>query len=212
MRSEKADFATYPLRICSMDALLGIEYIVDVDIFALESRIEKLENSNRRMRLFGIIALIAVTYALFLSQGRKSRLIEAEQFALVDDKGNQRGGMTVTSQGPALELYDSNHTLRIALSIFNGSPNLTIKDDQGRGVAVLADVPSGPGLMLYQDGEPRAQLDVGKEGPRLYLEDERGFAATIGNYFSDDSTKNAKLTAASVVLSQKNLGTLWHAP
>ena len=184
-----------------------------MDIAALQSRLEKLERANRWMRLFGITALILGAVALLLNQNRKSRVIEAEQFILTDGKGEKRGGMIVTPQGPALEFYDSNRTLRLNLSIFNDSPNLTIKDARGTGIAILADVPTGPGLMLYdRNGDPRAQLDVGKEGPRLYMEDEQGFAVTVGHYLSDEPAKTSKLNAASVVLSKKNLGTFWHAP
>jgi hypothetical protein len=89
-----------------------------------------------------------------------------------------------------------------------------MKDARGTAVAVPADVPTGPGLMLYdRNGEPRAQLDVGKEGSRLYLEDQNGFAATVGNCFTLDPThRSQELAAASVVLSQKEQGVIWHAP
>ena len=67
--------------------------------------------------------------------------------------------------------------------------------------------------MLYdQLGQPRAQLDVGKEGPRLYLEDEAGFSSTVGGYYTADLASNRKLTAASLVLSQRSLGVIWRAP
>jgi hypothetical protein len=68
--------------------------------------------------------------------------------------------------------------------------------------------------MLYdRNGEPRAQLDVGKEGSRLYLEDQNGFAAKLGNYYTvDPAFKGQRVAAASVVLTQKTLGVIWHAP
>ena len=65
---------------------------------------------------------------------------------------------------------------------------------------------------MYDElGKPRVQLDVGKEGPRLYLEDEKGFSATVGNYYTADPKINEKLTAASVVLSNSG-GAIWRAP
>jgi hypothetical protein len=73
---------------------------MDVYIVALQSRLEKLERANRRMRLLGITALILGATALLLNQNRKGRVIEAEQFILTDGKGEKRGGMIVTSQGP----------------------------------------------------------------------------------------------------------------
>jgi hypothetical protein len=55
----------------------------------------------------------------------------------------------------------------------------------------------GPGLMLHdRNGEPRAQLEVGEEGPRLYMEDEH--APTIGHYLSDDPAKTISANKSGV--------------
>jgi hypothetical protein len=186
------------------------------DILALQNRMTLLERANQRTRYFGVAALILAigSIAVLLSaQGRNPRALEAERFILKDAKGERRGGMLVTTDGPALEFYDSNRTLRLDLSVFRNTPNLTLKDANGTGTAVLADAPTGPGLMLYdRSGNPRAQLDVGKTGPRLYVEDEKGFSATVGSYFTGDPATDEKLRAASVVLSQKGLGVLWRVP
>jgi hypothetical protein len=92
-------------------------------------------------------------------------------------------------------------------------PNLTIKDANGTGVIVLGDVPTGPGLMLFdRSGAPRAQFDVGDSGPRLYLEDAKGFSTTVGSYFTGDPAKDNKATAATIALASKVLGVFWSAP
>lgn len=93
-------------------------------------------------------------------------------------------------------------------------PNVTLANSKGLGVAVLAVPSSGPGLVLADlQGTLHAQFDVGEDGPRLYLEDKKGFSATLGNYyFSDEPAKNKKTTAASLVLAQKDLGLIWSAP
>ena len=178
-----------------------------------ESKFKQLERANLRTRLL-LIAVLALGVAGWLFPlTSRDQIVEAQQFIVRDAKGDKRGALAVTADGPVLEFYDSNHTLRLVLSLLNNMPNLVMKDASGTGVLALADVPTGPGLMLYdRNGEPRAQLDVGREGPRLYLEDEKGFATTVGNYVSNDPEQSRKLTAASVILSNKELGVIWHAP
>jgi hypothetical protein len=187
---------------------------MDTDVTTIQARIEKLERANRRLQLAGVAVLILAAAGL-LSANRhsKSEIIEARQFLLRDARGQARGGLIVTAEGPALELYDASQKLRLNLSISGDMPNLTLKDGNGTGVLVLADVPAGPGLMLYDRlGNPRVQLDVAKSGPRLFLEDEKGFSTTVGSYFTGDPKTDEKLRAASVVLAQKDLGVLWRAP
>jgi hypothetical protein len=182
------------------------------DMATLQQRVDSLEMANRRLRIGGLIALVLLGIGCTLAQ-RSPRTLEADRFILRDAKGDIRGGLTVGPNGPALELYDSNRTLRLTLSISKGIPGLTLKDANGTGTVVLADVPSGPGLVLYdRAGNPRAQFDVGTSGPRLYVEDDKGFSTTIGSYFTGDPAKDDKLRAASVVLASKGLGVLWHAP
>jgi len=185
---------------------------MDPDIQALQKRLNMLEKANRKMRYLGF-ALILGTVVLFSAQCRNSRILEAERFILKDAKGETRGGMLLTADGPALEFSDSNRTTRLILSVFRNTPNVVVKDANGTGVVVLADVPTGPGLMLYdRSGNPRAQLDVGNSGPRLYLEDAKGFSTTVGSYFTGDPVTDNKLNAASVVLAAKGLGVFWSAP
>ena len=187
---------------------------MDTDGSAIQTRIEKLERANRRLQLAGAALLIfGAAGLMWMNRYSRNQVIEAQQFILRDASGQTRGGLIVTADGPALEFYDASQKLRLNLSISGDMPNLTLKDGNGTGVLVLADVPAGPGLMLYdRSGNPRAQLDVGKSGPRLYLEDERGFSTTVGSYFTGDPRTDEKLKAASVVLSQKDLGVLWRAP
>jgi hypothetical protein len=95
-------------------------------------------------------------------------------------------------------------------------PAVTLGNEHGVGVAVLGAPATGPGLMLYdQYGIPRAQFDVGENGPRVYLEDGRGFSATLGNYYlvgDADAAQNKKSIAASLVLAHSSTGTIWQVP
>ena len=186
----------------------------------LQSRLEKLEKENRWLRRLETATVLVVGIAALLAtQIHRSHIIEAEQFVLKDSNGKTQGTMVVTPDGPSLVLYDSNQVSRLALSVFKNMPGLTLHGS-GKSAAVLGVVPSGPGLqgpesaglMLYDlEGNPRAQLDAGMEGPRLYLEDEKGFSATVGSYYSSEYP-GQKHMAARVILSQKDLGVIWHAP
>jgi hypothetical protein len=85
------------------------------------------------------------------------------------------GGLVAGSEGPALELYDGNDTMRVVISLVGGMPNVTLKDASGTGRLALGIVPTGPGLTLFDErGAPRVQLDVGREGPRLYVDGNAG--------------------------------------
>jgi hypothetical protein len=186
------------------------------DMPELQTRLDTLEKELRRAYLIAIVLLIVATGAFFTSRARRNQVVEAEQFILKDGNGETRGGLAITAHGPALEFYDSNKTLRLSLSVADDQANLLFKDARGTGVLVMADTPTSTGVMLYdRDGEPRTQLDVGKEGPRLYLEDRDGFQATVGYTTVNDPAipaKNSIRKAASVVLSKKDLGVIWRAP
>jgi hypothetical protein len=179
-----------------------------------EKRLKLVETQNRQLKLFVLIlSLMMASLLLVTCRNEQSSIVKAQQFVLIDSNGQPRGGLTIGPEGPALELYDSHKTLRATLSLFHDMPNLTLKDSSGIGRLVVGIVPSGPGMMLYDDlGQPRAQFDVGKEGPRLYLEDQQGFSATVGNFLTSDPALNNKLGAASLVLHNKFLGVIWHAP
>src|SRR5689334_18793316 len=87
--------------------------------------------------------------------------------------------------------------------------SVTMLDGSGGHVRPALQGPETAGLMLYDlEGNPRAQLDAGMEGPRLYLEDEKGFSATVGSYYSSEYA-GQKHMAARVILSQKGAGVLW---
>ena len=192
-----------------------VQMIQTFDGMNFEERLRRLEKQNQQLKLLAKFLLLILTPALLVTcRNEQPSTVKAQQFVLVDASGQTRGDLIVGSDGPALELYDSNKTLRVGLAVLGDMPTLTLKDSAGVGRLVAGIVPTGPGMMLYdQRGRPRAQLDVGKEGPRLYLEDEKGFSATVGNYYYlSDPRANEKVTAASLVLSAPSLGVIWHAP
>ena len=190
---------------------------MEADIQMLESRLIAIEQAHLRLRRIAVLSVVVIAGIALLivqfAQNRTPRILEAERFILKDAKGEMRGGILMTPDGPSLQLFDSNHTLRLLLSVSGNQPNLTLKDANGIGVLIVADVPTGPGMMLYdRSGNPRAQFDVGSAGPRLYLEDAQGFSTTIGNYFTGNPATDQKLNAASVILGSKSLGAFWRAP
>ncbi len=178
-----------------------------------ELRLRRLEAENRVLKVLGAACLLLSVCLLVVACSNDRQAIRAQRFVLVDAHGKTMGGLVAGSEGPALELYDGNGILRVVISLAGGMPNLTLKDASGTGRLVLGIVPTGPGLILADEqGALRARLDVGHEGPRLYVEDEKGFSTTVGSYYTADPKANAKLTAASLVLSHQRLGVIWHVP
>jgi len=91
------------------------------DCGELAERIKRLERQNRMWKIGGLAAVVALAAAITASalaqqyplpRGAQRELraptVEAEHFVLKSDSGQTEGELTVTPQGPVLNLYDVN--------------------------------------------------------------------------------------------------------
>jgi hypothetical protein len=184
---------------------------------SVEERLASLEKQNRRLKTAGFLVLGLFGSAILWACPMKTQEpgnLTAQEFRLVDASGKTRGGLSIGAEGPYLSLLDSNGKERILMGLANNLPHLTLKDANESGRIQLGIVPDSSGLMLYDSkGEPRAQLDVGNAGPRLYLENQFGYQATVGNYLVlGNEELNQKLKAMTFTLSHSSLGPIWRAP
>ena len=182
---------------------------------SIEARLDRIENQNRQLKLLSFILLVVFAGGVFWisrTHIQAAGILTAHQFLLVDSEGRTRGGLAVGPDGPFLSLRDADGKERVLIGLGNG-PHLTLRDSGEVGRIVLGVVSTGPGLMMYDDqGQARAQLDVGKNGPRLYFENQFGYQATVGNYFvPGNEDLNQKLRAMTFDLSQNRLGVIWRA-
>jgi hypothetical protein len=77
-----------------------------------------------------------------------SDVIHARQIFLEDEKGNIRATLTVTGDGPVLDLLGENGMVRATLGLLKDGPGLHLNDETGL---------------------PSVGLAVDKEGPRFWL-------------------------------------------
>jgi hypothetical protein len=155
----------------------------------LETRLEKLERQNRRLKGLGLGFLLIVLSGLLLAQTSHKPAHAAPASAasatydtlvvhrleLRDEAGKLRGLLVVKNGGPGLSLYDDAGRPRAALDVDGKSPGLFLSDDAGMPRVALGVTGEGPVLGLYDDaGKPRVDLQVTGEVPGLFLDDAAG--------------------------------------
>lgn len=126
----------------------------------LLKRLEKIEGSNRRLKLAAAIALLGMAGALFLGvAAAPTKNIEAELIILRDPSGKARMILGCGDEGPAITMIDKNGKLRV---------NLGVSQD-------------GPALDLLDAAEsPRAQLTITNDmGPLLNFLDAKGTQVSL---------------------------------
>jgi|SRR5215471_18809590 len=196
------------------------------------SRIERLEEQNRRLKRGALACLV-----VFLSLGlmgqtqRKStrppasppapaipKKIEAESFILKDANGRVRAELSMAGTGPSLKLRDESGSALVTLSLNDeapGGPLLLLSDPQhhaGLSMSVLG----GAGSQLSLTGERadiQAHIGVTPDGTILALSDQDGFTTSVGNDVRPSKGGQVKKTsAASITLFSKDRKVLWSAP
>jgi hypothetical protein len=96
--------------------------------------------------------------------------------------------------GPALRLYDANDKERLSLNVHR-------------------DLSGVPEVSLSDSDRVRISLNL-IDGPSVYLNDEQGYSAALGNtdLVTPRTGETSKTSAASVVLFGKDKKVLWQAP
>ena len=145
------------------------------------------------LALFGGLVGGVVSSQLLLGQpahaekkAKPLKVIEAEEFRVVDKDGRKRAQLRVTDLGsPALILRDENELIRLQMQLVpKGLPVLWFRDANGLLKASLTLLPSGDvyftlGAKESIVKENAAEIFVGKSGANLSLYDENGKLRTI---------------------------------
>lgn len=130
------------------------------DQMSLSNRVANLEKENRRLKVFGSVALLGAAGALCMGlAAAPAKRLEAEVIVVKGPHGKAQMILGVGEEGPALTLVDQNGKLRM---------NLDVSSD-------------GPGLDLLDEKEsPRAQLMVTEDqGPLLNFTDAKGAQVSL---------------------------------
>lgn len=121
----------------------------------LRERLDRLERDNRRLKRVGVVIGVLLMAALGMGQTPGKRVITANEFVLIDGKGEHRMVLAVKEEQPAFALYDGHGQRRALLTL----------DKDGRPAFALADA----------NGEARLSLGLRHGGePRLSLLDATG--------------------------------------
>jgi hypothetical protein len=162
------------------------------DIGNLAQRVHLLERENRYWRVAAVLAMAALAALLLMGQTsspQPAKVIEAEEFRVVDSAGNTRGQLGLSGEETVLWLTDAQPSpprARVRLSVKkDGSASLGV--DSRTDPRTLAAGRSNPGftVLAFPDGTAsfyltglasaglagRASLD-GKAS--LQIHDERG--------------------------------------
>jgi hypothetical protein len=200
----------------------------------LLSRIERLEEQNRRWKRGALACLIAIASIGLMGQSKRKptrapapapapaftmpKNIEAESFVLKDANGRVRAEISMGGAGPSFKLRDQSGTALVTLSLNDDAPAgpfLLLSDPQhhaGLSMSIL----EGAGSQLTLTGERadiQAHIGVAPDGTNLALSDQDGFTTNIGN--GAQATKSGqikKTTAASITLFNKDRKVLWTTP
>ena len=194
------------------------------DLEVIAARLARLERQNRRLKWLVLVFMAAAVgtwagaelvespVAAPIEGNDKAteplrqmgRIMEAEAFFLIDAKGNRRGALAMTEEGPALHLADSKGNRRIALGMTKRGPILQLSDPNGRPRLVLAASKVSTALQGWDSkGNPRVVLGVREDGTRLHLADANSVVRAAIN------VAQAKPT---IELKDAEEKTIWSAP
>lgn len=156
------------------------------DFETLVLRVARLETQNRHFKQAGSFVAVLLLTAIVLvraNQGGVKEVVEAREFVLVDDDGNERGlWTTVVEDGaPYLSLLDKNGGLRSLWAVDNDSSSLSLDSHNGR-VIVLNATNAGTTLELGRTAPVKTSDSIEiKEGislavpsPSITLWDKNG--------------------------------------
>ena len=152
-----------------------------------------------------------------LAQSGRVKLIEAEEFRLVEKDGKPCGRFQVDKNGrPGVFLFDKHGEVRAVLGVLpNGSPHLALSDRRGEVRVTLAIFSDERSALVLSDGDrtPRVSLTVQSDGaPSLGLSDREGKTRAVFGVAPADLTRVRHRSESSVALLDQEGKVLWSAP
>jgi len=157
----------------------------------IEDRLENMERElghlkRRNCLLLGAILFVAgvlVVPTMFEITAPRARAqvpgtakeIRANQFLLVDENGETRGGLFMSKDGPSLSVGDVNGRPGACLYVSKGCPQLVLQDENGNTRTSLGVFKDGPSLTVFnENGDPGATLGVAGNSQGLIVGNKYG--------------------------------------
>jgi hypothetical protein len=152
---------------------------------------------------------------------KPSRILAAEEFQLVDEKGTVRAALSMSMGGPGMILFDKAGKFRAVLSLATGedTPVISLADAQEHYRATLALKVNGEPYLALLDkaGKVRMSFSLeGEKGPRIALLDSNGQTrAALGALDLTKVTATGGMEAqrpVALVLFDQDQKPIWKAP
>ena len=143
----------------------------------IQARLEKLEKENRRIKKMGVVAM-ALASVLFISgQAKTNKVVEANEFRLLDASGKERATLHVFRGQPELFIRSLNGESDVLLGTDTSGPFLTMGPLTGK-----ATVTFRPDNLSLEGpaGKLRIALNHEAGGPNLTIEDNEGYSTVLG--------------------------------
>jgi|SRR5215472_4050826 len=77
----------------------------------INARLEKLERENRRMKKTGTVGIVFASVLFISGQAKTDKVVEANEFRLMDSAGKVRALLSMIPSGPELSFYDDHGTV-----------------------------------------------------------------------------------------------------
>lgn len=168
--------------------------MIELDELELDKRLNRMEASNRSMRIV-VCGLLVTVFAIGLLAAAQSRpnVVEAQEFRLLDADGQLRATLDLDKHGnSSLTMADSHGTRRIILGTQNG-PSLGMFTAEGESVIILQATSKLVRLRMGAGKTGVFSVMVSDGSPMLMLGDsavnETLFVFTTGLVMSDDGQR-----------------------
>ncbi len=114
-----------------------------------------------------------------MSKRKRTKVISAERFELVDSKGRLRALLYASAWDgdPRCELLDKDGIGRLSLEVADGQPLIKFMNVQGQPLIYLTVSEGDVSIIALSatDGSPKVTLEVDNEGePSISIFDENG--------------------------------------
>lgn len=147
----------------------------------LETRLQRLERQNRRLKQFGAIgvALVVVGVGLGAQASKSPITIQATHFVVRDTDGNLRAWLGMRTDGPGLTIYDKTQKARISMSMLGDDSQVSMFDGNGQHQVEISASAQSKGLTLYDRTRARAQVVLGSDSSITLWDSSGGTTATL---------------------------------
>jgi hypothetical protein len=175
-------------------------------VTAVFERLERLERSNRRLKVSGLVVLLGLAAVGLMGQARPAlQTVEAQEFVVKDAGGVVRARLGASQSGASLNLAHEGGRANLVVSgARSQGAHLVVTDSAGRVKSLLLVNPESVGLYLSPvdaSGPPRSPrvvfevLNQGTGGFAFY--DRNGQSRAQLGSVSDDGSSQIMVLDAS---------------